>query len=164
MGREVIRPQFDEPCRVRLDKGPEGIQREGKYGIDFEYVVNDDSAIMWLPKEGRDALLASGIQPGDEVQLVKSKRGKTLLFSAERISDAKEPAKPNGHRYPPPPLPESKYAKPNGNELTPWLCVAIDAACAAQAYAVERGLKLEFGAEDIRTFALSLWREEARYK
>lgn len=83
MQREVIRPDYDQPIVVKLDTAPEaGIQKEGKFGIDFQYYCNDDAGIMWLPAIGRDALLQSGAGPGDTVQITKTRRGKTTLFSA----------------------------------------------------------------------------------
>ena len=87
--REVIRPEWD-PVIVRLDKGPEGVQREGQYGVDYQYVVNSDSGIMWLPKSGRDALLACGAQAGDEVEICKSKRGAATVYFAQRVSEPHE--------------------------------------------------------------------------
>lgn len=175
MPREIIR--FDgEPVLVHLDKSPQAaIQREGQYGVDWQYIVNHDCGIMWLPEEGRDALLSSGAQAGDEVAIKRSRRGREWVWEIERVSDASEPPPPksngqqrtisanNGHLYPPPPLPESKYAKPEapGNpvakQLASCLCAAIDSVAEAQTYATSKGLHVQFGAEDIRAIALTVY-------
>jgi hypothetical protein len=93
MPREIIRPSHGEPCIVQLACDPEGIQRENDRGIDFQYVLNQDQAITWLPKEARDAIVRSGARDGDEICIKKSKRGRTTVWEVERI-DEEEPAPP----------------------------------------------------------------------
>ena len=87
MPREIIRPNYGEPCIVQLACDPEGTQREGSYGIDFQYELNQDSAITWLPKEARDAIVASGAKPGDEIAITKAKRGRQTVWTVERTAD-----------------------------------------------------------------------------
>jgi hypothetical protein len=89
--RQVIKPQIDVPLVVQLGRGPEGVEKAGKYGVDYQYIVNNGAGVMWLPKEGRDALIRSGARAGDEVEIVKSMRGKQAVFSAQVVSDAAEP-------------------------------------------------------------------------
>jgi len=91
MNREVIKPQADVPVVVKLDKGPEGQEREGRYGVDYQYTVNDDRCVMWLPREARDQLVRCGAQAGDEVQIVKSLRGRIAQWSVQVVPDSHEP-------------------------------------------------------------------------
>lgn len=91
MQREVVKLDYDVPAIVKLDFG-EGVQVEGKFGVQWQYTLNDNTAVMWLPKSGRDALAQSGAQAGDSVQIVKSMRGKTTTFHAQVVSDAHAPA------------------------------------------------------------------------
>lgn len=181
MQRDVIRLQFDEPCVVRLDKGAQGIQREGQYGVDYQYTCNGDSAVMWLPKAGRDALLQSGAQPGEQVQITKARRGREIVFFVRRGGgDAPpapgRPAQGNGngngtghaHRMPPrawadppqetaaPPVAAPSFP-PVARQLASCLCAAIDAAAEAEVYAKSKGLPVEFNAGDIRAIALSVY-------
>lgn len=113
MQRDIIRVN-GEPVLVKLDFDPEAAtQREGQYGVDWQYVVNDDAGIMWLPRAGRDALLKCGARAGDNVAIRKYKRGKAWQWEAECVSDAAEPE--------PAPEPQQRYA--NGAQF-PKRCFA----------------------------------------
>lgn len=119
--REVIR--FDaEPVRVRLDKGPQaGIECHGQYGIDWRYSVNHGKAVMYLPAEGRDALLCSGVAAGEEVAIRRFAKGR---WEAERIApdlpfpspsegpEVKETDPPASARPSPRSLPDRLFARP----------------------------------------------------
>jgi hypothetical protein len=90
--REVIR--FDaEPVKVKLDKGPHaGIECHGQYGIDWRYSVNNGKGVMYLPGEGREALLQSGATAGEDVAIRRLGRGR---WEAERIAaDLPFPSQP----------------------------------------------------------------------
>ncbi len=106
MQREVIKPQADVPVTVRLDQGPEGQEREGRYGIDYQYTVNNDRGVMWLPKEARDQLVRCGAQAGDEIQIVKSLRGRIAQWAVQVVPDSNELA---------PPPRSNGYINGNGN-------------------------------------------------
>lgn len=111
MQREVIKFPLDVPVKVRLDKGPEGQEREGRYGIDYQYTVNSDRGVMWLQKVARDQLVRCGAQAGDEVQILKSLRGRIAQWSVQVMPDSNE--SPNT----PPPANERQApasAPPNG--------------------------------------------------
>lgn len=107
MQREVIKPQVDVPVIVKLDKGPEGQEREGKYGIDYQYTCNDDQAVMWLPKDARDMIVRSGAQAGDLLQIVKTLHGRQSVYSIQvlpppttrdyRIDPSMTPPRTNGY-------------------------------------------------------------------
>ncbi len=91
--REVIRFEA-EPVRVKLDKGPHaGIECHGQYGIDWRYSVNNGKAVMYLPTEGREALLESGAAAGEEVAI---RRLGKRRWEAERLApDLPFPSEPN---------------------------------------------------------------------
>ena len=172
--RQIIKPQMDVPIVVKLDSRPEGTERDGKFGVDYQYIVNDDRGVMWLPREARDQLVRCGAQQGDEVQIVKSMRGRVSLFSVQVVPDSDpldEPPTPprtNGH----PAVPgqprtnghalaqQTRTVAPSpaaGNMATGYLCSAIDAAVEAAAYAKEKhGWPLQFDAEQVRRLAITL--------
>lgn len=119
--REVIR--FDaEPVKVTLDKGPHaGIECHGQYGIDWRYSVNHGNGVMYLPAQGREALLQSGAAAGEEVAIRRLGKGR---WEAERIApDLPFPSQPEARQaeetdqpIPPPSatrrLPERLFAPP----------------------------------------------------
>jgi hypothetical protein len=111
MQRDVIRLQFNEPVRIRLDRGPEGTQKPSRYGgVDYMYTVNGGAASLYLPPQGRQALFQCGAQAGDEVAIRKSRRGNVEMFDAEVIP-------PNGHNGHNPP--NGGYHPPNGHDSAP---------------------------------------------
>ena len=121
MRREVIR--FDaEPIKVKLDKGPHaGIECHGEYGIDWRYSVNNGKAVIYLPAEGREAVLQSGAAAGEEVAIRRLGKGR---WEAERIApylplspepepgEANETDQPVQPRSATRPLPERLFARP----------------------------------------------------
>jgi hypothetical protein len=121
MRREVIR--FDaEPVKVKLDKGPHaGIECHGQYGIDWRYSVNNGKGLMYLPGEGREALVESGAAAGEDVAIRRLAKGR---WEAERIApDLPFPSQPETRQaeetdQPPPPrsatraLPERLFVRP----------------------------------------------------
>ena len=94
--REVIRFEA-EPIKVTLDKGPHaGIECRGQYGIDWRYSVNHGKGVMYLPLQGREALLQSGAAAGEEVAIRRF--GKTR-WEAERIApDLPFPSQPDAQQ------------------------------------------------------------------
>lgn len=185
MAREIIRPNYGEPCMVQLACSPEGIQREGQHGIDFQYVLNDDAAITWLPKEARDAILNSGAQEGDEICIRKSKRGRNTVWEVERVEDETRPAAPpqtppnsgtpretrfgqairqqqqtaqhiSASQSEQPQQQRQPQPRPGAQLLVGALCAAIDAATAAASYAQTKGITLQFETGDIRAMAATL--------
>lgn len=91
MPRELLRPQFDTPLIVSLDFGSDGIEKEGKHGVDYMYTCNNDDAIMFLPPDARNALRIAGVQPGEEIALIKRKAGKQTLWEIQRVEEEPDP-------------------------------------------------------------------------
>jgi hypothetical protein len=133
VAREIVKPILDQPIIVRLDHGPLGTEKRTDKGTDFQYVINHDEGIMWLPPDGRDALLKCMARAGDTVEILKTKRGAKAFFAAQVLPDdgiapppapTAAPAKsyradayPPPHNYPRPappprPLPPSVYYQP----------------------------------------------------
>ena len=142
MRREVIRFD-DEPVKVKLDKGPHaGIECHGQYGIDWRYSVNHGKGVMYVPAQGREALLQSGAAAGEEVAI--RRLGKTR-WEAERIApDLPFPSQPEARQaeetdQPTRPssatarLPERLFARPEpeaASEAPPPEPVALPTAAA----------------------------------
>jgi len=185
--REVVKLSTDIPVTVLLDRGPEGFEREGKFGVDYQYTVNRDAGIMWLPRQARDAVIRSGAQAGDEVEILKQQHGNATTYRVRRLSDAAEapapapkpvPAKPRAAT----PIPARAYYQPETaaapaprqaetqpteaaaevhpitRRLMSCLCSAIDACSEAETYARSKHFgDLEFTSEDIRAAALTIF-------
>lgn len=168
--RQKVHLRPGQRVRIRLNRGPDGCTQETSPsgGTEYQYIVDDDSGILWLPKEGREALLRSGARAGDEVYLTKHKRGNQIFFTAQ----VAEQAAAANERYafrstPPPPMPQREVRNPHASADAPtgspsesplfeqavpevpalrpgaesvagYLYVAIDAAALATKYAQDR--------------------------
>ncbi len=104
--REIIKLVEDRPIVVKLDFGPEGIERTGKFGPQYQYTLNDDRAVMWTTPDCREAIMSSGAQAGDEIVIVKQGRMFDVkLYDGEELPE-------------PPPPPRRAVATPK-NEPAP---------------------------------------------
>lgn len=94
MQREVIKIQTDVPVVVVLDQGPMGKQVEGNFGTQYQYTVNQDSGVMWVSPQAREAIVRSGAREGDQVQIVKQLHGKATSFDIQVLTSgvARAPA------------------------------------------------------------------------
>ena len=181
--REVIR--FDaEPVKVRLDKGPHaGIECHGQYGIDWRYSVNGGKAVMYLPGEGRDALIKSGAAAGEEVAIRRSGRDRweveriepDLPFSSDAPSTEETASSKNMRGAQP--LPDRLFARPDSQVLSEpteasalpaaaltacqhmmsCYCVAVDVAVEVQKYARKKGINIAFTGSDIRAMGITVY-------
>lgn len=117
--RQKIKPAIDVPMVMQLET-VQGRESKSQFtGVEYWFNVVFDSqpSIIYLPDEGREAIESLRPQVGDYVELLKQKRGKQELYSAQLVSDgAEEPAPP------PPPqrqpvrmlAPASRTAATNG--------------------------------------------------
>lgn len=111
MNRQILKPQVDVPMVVLLDKGPEGKETTSQRGdLQYQYTLNNDACVMWLPPEARSAIMRTGAQAGDEIQIVKSLRGKNAIWNVQVVPDS----------APPPPAsrmvaPRPAYSNGNGH-------------------------------------------------
>lgn len=112
MERKVIKLQTDEPVVVVLDKGPLGQQVDGKFGLQYQYTVNQDSGVMWISPQAREAIVRSGARAGDHVRIHKTMHGRASSYeiqivtpgqprrlepAAEPPALAPQPIRTNGH-------------------------------------------------------------------
>jgi hypothetical protein len=87
--RTVLKFNPNLPVDVRLDYGPEGKLHE-KTG-DYQYTVNGNSCVMFLPDTARNQLLRTHAAKGDLVRICKSVAGRSTTWNVEVLSDAAEP-------------------------------------------------------------------------
>jgi hypothetical protein len=96
MNRDVIKFRKNTPVTVKLDRGPEGkLHTSG----DYQYVVNDNAGIMFLPPAARVHLQRTHAAAGDEVAITKMADDS---WRCEVLSDARtdysEPLKQSIHQ------------------------------------------------------------------
>jgi hypothetical protein len=90
--RTVLKFNPNLPVDVRLDYGPEGKLHE-KTG-DYQYTVNGNSCVMFLPDVARNQLLRTHAAKGDLVRICKSVAGRSTTWNVEVLPDASDPAGP----------------------------------------------------------------------
>lgn len=173
MQREIIKLSDNQPTIVKLDFGPEGIERQGKMGRQYQYTLNDDSCVMWVAPAVRDAIVESGAQAGDSISIQKY-RGR---FHVAIVGDAQEEAPKPGPRVVAP-APATAVARRDPRrapaaaaksavipEVRPHLLMliagsfrmAIDTIADATKYAQSKGMTLQFNEEDVRATANTLF-------
>jgi hypothetical protein len=112
--REKIKPILDVPIVLEMETVV-GQETSSQYnGVEYRYNVVYDSrpSIIYLPAEGRDAIVRARPAVGDYLELLKQKRGNQILFRAQVLSDAYEQdPEPEPEPEPPPPAPRPR---PNG--------------------------------------------------
>jgi hypothetical protein len=173
MNRSVIKFNPNLPVDVRLDYGPEGKLHE-RTG-DYQYTVNGNSCVMFLPETARNQLLRTHAAKGDLVRICKTVSGRSVTWNVEVLSDAAEPA-PGPRIVAPAPARTNGVARGNAptggpetngaNALAPQpaqvrghshlaqaLCLAIDAAIQASEYARSQNFSVTFLGSDIRAMA-----------
>ena len=92
--REKIKPRFDSPVVVRLEQ-IHGIESDSPYsGLEYRYNVVGDRgpALLYVPAEGRDAILSVRPKVGDVIELLKYKNGPEIAWAAQLLQgDGSEP-------------------------------------------------------------------------
>jgi hypothetical protein len=177
MQRQIIRPQLDQPLLVKLDFGPDGVEKRSSINneLQYMYTVNDDAGLIYLPANARQQLLRTGAQAGDSVEIVKMKNGWDIrvVSDTEEQPQQQQRAAARGNAYRQPAAPQSRSAQPTaqaqpprpaangvhpvGQQLAGCLRAAIDAATEAEGYAKGKNFPLEFTSEDIRAMAVSVF-------
>ncbi len=163
MQREILRFSAGEPVTFKLN-GRAPSQKEGRDGMQWQYIVNDDSAITWLPLDAHQAIQRLEARNGDLISLTKP-RGQHGQWIARRVDEAAP-----GQQQQPAASPQSTpapaaaaLARPAAEMIAGYLYCAIDACAAAEKYAREKHeWQLEFGPEDVRAIANSLFINEAK--
>ncbi|MBV9446607.1 MAG: hypothetical protein JO345_12030 [Streptosporangiaceae bacterium] len=163
--REIIRFEAGRPETIRL-KYATGREISGQYGPQVMFTTVDNR-IFFVDPEVAGQIADAGIGEGEPFRLIKCRRPKGgWAWEIERMAGGVW--KPAAEVQPEPPAPEPPYppaadasvraeAPPVVTtaqaKLLAALCVAIDSACEAQAYAARKGMPLNFTGEDIRCFA-----------
>jgi hypothetical protein len=92
MQRNIVKFEIDVPQVVRLDfsEGKEIPTKSG--GKQWQYTLNRDQGIMWLPLAGKQAIERSGARAGDEVRILKTYLNQRTVFTAQIVRSI--PAQP----------------------------------------------------------------------
>lgn len=185
--RERVQFALNTPQLLVLEFNPPAQPREGRYGDQFMYFFAGEK-IAWFDPPVHAAIVATGAQAGDEIAVTKreSREGnrRRIEWDAQIVQNepadaiapalaapAPAPATPaNGNPRPPAPAPAPTTPAPTprteshslADALFAALATAIDAAALAERYAAEKGLRLQFSAEDIRTCANALMMRQER--
>ncbi|MGH9772202.1 MAG: hypothetical protein ACRD4Q_10965 [Candidatus Acidiferrales bacterium] len=91
--RERIKPAADVPLVVTLEDTNAPESHSQYTGLEYRYNVNVEgaAAFIYLPPAAHQQIQKSGAQIGDQIQIVKSLRGKQAFYSIQVLSDATEP-------------------------------------------------------------------------
>lgn len=88
--REVITPTAGNRTFVRLDYD-QPKESQGRHGTQWQYTLNENTAIMWLDDAAKKAVDASGARAGDEICILKGKNGRYNTWDIQVVNDATEP-------------------------------------------------------------------------
>lgn len=94
--RDKIKPAIDVPLILQMEQvyGQEVPSQFTGLEYRFTVVFEERPAFIYLPKEGRDAILQARPEVGDFIELLKRKRNNRVTFSAKVLSDANEEPQP----------------------------------------------------------------------
>jgi hypothetical protein len=183
--RERVTFALNIPQLLVLEFNPPTEPREGRYGDQFMYFFAGEK-IAWFDPPVHAAIVATGAQAGDAIAVTKreSREGNRRRIEwdaqivqnepadaiAAALTTPAPPTPANGNPRPaapaPAPTPTTPTPRPESHSLADTLfgalCTAIDAAALAERYAAEKGLRLQFSAEDIRTCANALMMRQER--
>jgi hypothetical protein len=133
--RPKIKPAPNVPIIFQMET-VFGVEVNSQFtGVEYRYFVVFESApsTLYLPPEGRDAIVRARPEIGDYIELVKQKTSRGFQYVASRCSDASEPQperpydRPVQQQQPPQPnggmrmLAGNRHAiaRPNGNGYNP---------------------------------------------
>jgi hypothetical protein len=91
--KRVVKPVVDVPIILQLQTVI-GQEVHSKYaGVEYRYSVIHDyqPCVIYLPPEGRDAIVRAGPQPGDLVEFVMQRQGRQSWFQVQVLDDSQEP-------------------------------------------------------------------------
>ena len=111
--REKIEFPTNTPVLVTLDFN-EGILKPGRFGDEYQYVVNQDAGIFWAKPELHQLIEKSVARAGDDIYITKREvrdgNRKRVQWEVARVEE--EPAAAAAAAPPPAPV-----AKPNGTHV-----------------------------------------------
>ncbi len=155
--REKVTFDINIPQVVKLDFNPPTDPRDGLYGPQFMYFVDDGARILWADPALHEELIAISARAGDTIAIVKRKRGRAVTWEANQVKDGRvQPAAASPRRSAAPSAQTSSHAAEEEiaeavlleNPMTAALRQAID-ACAEAGF--------EATHEDIRALAITIY-------
>jgi len=187
--REIITPEINKPVLFTLDWNSPLESPDKNGNPQWQYKVNGDAGIMWLPEAGKLAIEATGAKKGDTVSLSKSKNGNKNIWEAKLASsdrpaetkaqtttqgkqaseveqaraalkEAEERAAAAAEKATSETTPAQSW--PLAEQLLPFLRGAIIACSKAEDEAKQNGLAVKFTSEDTRAFAITLYIEHQK--
>jgi hypothetical protein len=91
--RPKIKPVPNVPLILQMET-IQGVEMQSQVtGVEYRYYVvyESEPSTLYLPPEGRDALLRAQPDIGDFIELLKQKASGRFVYLAARISDATDP-------------------------------------------------------------------------
>ena len=151
MQRDRIQFLPGQPVTFKLNGRPPQPKTGFQGGTEWQYIVNDDTAIMWLPVEAHQAIQATGARNGDSITLTKPARRGGQWDASPARGAAREIPQSNTYSD------ANQDAPSAGSMAESYLCEAIDACVAASKYALAKHqLQLTWDADQIRRLAITL--------
>jgi hypothetical protein len=98
--RPRIKPAPNVPLVLQMET-IQGVEVNSQFtGVEYRYYVvhENEPSTIYLPPEGRDAIIRAEPDLGDFIELLKQKTARGYIYHASRLSDAREEPGP-----PPPP-------------------------------------------------------------
>jgi hypothetical protein len=111
--RSKLKPIIDVPMVLQMESVI-GQEAHSQFtGTEYRYSVIHDQqpAFIYLPPEGRDAIVRARPQVGDLVELLVQRRGRQQFFRAQVLSDGYEPPQdqPDYDERPPQPAQPTNF-------------------------------------------------------
>jgi hypothetical protein len=180
--REKLKLQSGVPVVVTLET-IRGRECRSNYGDGVEYMFQVQcqgrACLLYLPVDGQQAITRCGVQPGEEVQVMRTngRHGEAPIFTARPVSDAHlaipalppaqhvngsgprllAPVQPQTRQTAAPPQPSVTAEPYNVGAMAlmqKCLQVSIDLLVGAEQYAAaNHGKELRFNEEDTRAMA-----------
>ncbi len=162
----ILKLQPNQTYTLNL-KYQKGIEKQGQYGLQFQYTLSDGS-ILYLPPIAHTEVQSLNVGPDEPFTIRKSiTNGNAAVWSVERVPGESIPApKPvttarSISRADAIPAPPSLTTR-ESIRVFQQLCAVIQAAKAAEEFSVSIGYPVKFGPEDIRAMGISGFIEQSR--
>lgn len=94
MTRQKLKLPIDVPMVLQLENlDGQPVQSQYSDGPEYRYDVKhrNEHCLIYLPAQGRDAIMRSRATVGDEIELLKQKRGNGYVYAANVLPDGTEP-------------------------------------------------------------------------
>lgn len=161
----ALKLKLNEPVQLMLTrKDPKIYQTDGRTSYMYSVILADGTEEKaFLSKQCADTITELQIQPRELFTLVRRKTAEEKEFfdlhtiAKEQTSRALAPL-PDAQPAPKPPQTASSSHQTRASSIMgAALIAAIDAAALARQYAESKGLAVEFGPEDLRAIANTIY-------